>query len=76
MSRESLTETLGHTRMLKWSVVGAAHWLVMVAFILLSSLVLEAYWEVFSPRGELPRPRLGGPRLGEYAGFCVPRDDY
>ena len=24
-----LRETLGHTRMLKWSVVGAAHWFVM-----------------------------------------------
>jgi Fe-S oxidoreductase len=52
--RVMLGETLGHTRMLKWSVVGAAHWFVMVAFILLSSLVLEAYWEVFSPTGELP----------------------
>jgi Fe-S oxidoreductase len=52
--RVMLTETLGHTRMLKWSLVGAAHWFVMTAFILLSSLVLEAYWEVFTPSGELP----------------------
>jgi Fe-S oxidoreductase len=52
--RVMLTETLGHTRMLKWSFVGTAHWFVMVAFILLSSLVLEAYWEVFTPTGELP----------------------
>ncbi len=56
--RVMLTETVGHTRMLKWTVVGAAHWLVMVGFIVLSSLVLEAYWEVFTPRGELPW--LGG----------------
>jgi Fe-S oxidoreductase len=49
-----LAETLGHTRMLKWTAVGAAHWLVMVGFVLLSSLVLEAYWEVVTPTGELP----------------------
>jgi len=53
-TRVMLTETLGHTRMLKWSVVGAAHWFVMVAFIALSSLVLEAYFEVASPRGHIP----------------------
>jgi Fe-S oxidoreductase len=49
-----LRETLGHTRMLKWSVVGAAHWLVMLGFILLSSLVLGAYFEVVSPTASLP----------------------
>ena len=49
-----LTETLGHTRMLKWTWVGAAHWFVMVGFILLSSLVLQAYFEVVTPAGELP----------------------
>ncbi|MDQ7908571.1 Fe-S oxidoreductase, partial [Phytohabitans sp. ZYX-F-186] len=36
--RRMLAETFGHTRMLKWSVVGAAHWFVMVAFIVLSLL--------------------------------------
>jgi hypothetical protein len=49
-----LRETLGHTRMLKWTWIGAAHWFVMVGFILLSSLVLQAYFEAFSPRAELP----------------------
>jgi len=53
-TRTMLVETLGHTRMLKWTWVGAAHWFVMVAFIVLSSLVLEAYFEVVTPRGELP----------------------
>jgi Fe-S oxidoreductase len=52
--RAMLTETLGHTRMLKWSVVGAAHWFVMVAFIALSTLVAEAYFEVVSPTAHLP----------------------
>jgi len=49
-----LRETLGHTRMLRWTVVGAAHWFVMVAFILLSSLVLAAYFEVVNPKADLP----------------------
>ncbi|GAA3238119.1 (Fe-S)-binding protein [Dactylosporangium siamense] len=49
-----LTETLGHTRMLRWTVVGAAHWFVMIAFIALSSLVLEAYFEVAVPDHGLP----------------------
>jgi Fe-S oxidoreductase len=49
-----LKESVGHTRMLKWSAIGAAHWFVMFSFIILSSLVLEAYWEVVTPEGELP----------------------
>ncbi|HEX7746240.1 MAG TPA: (Fe-S)-binding protein [Micromonosporaceae bacterium] len=53
-TRAMLTETFGHTRMLRWSVVGAAHWFVMVAFIVLSLLVLEAYFEVVSSTGGLP----------------------
>ncbi|MEQ4300450.1 (Fe-S)-binding protein [Plantactinospora sp. B6F1] len=53
-ARTMLVETLGHTRMLRWSVVGAAHWFVMVAFLVLSLLVLEAYFEVVSPTGGLP----------------------
>jgi Fe-S oxidoreductase len=53
-----LTETLGHTRMLKWTWIGAAHWFVMISFILLSSLVLQAYFEVVSPTARIPW--LGG----------------
>ncbi|MET7417930.1 (Fe-S)-binding protein [Dactylosporangium sp. NPDC005555] len=49
-----LAETLGHTRMLRWGVVGAAHWFVMIAFLALSSLVLEAYFEVAIPDHGLP----------------------
>ena len=49
-----LKETAGHTRMLKWSAVGAAHWFVMVAFVVLSLLVLEAYFEVVTPTGGIP----------------------
>src|SRR6187551_483566 len=53
-TRTMLIEIVGHTRMLKWTWVGVAHWFVMVAFVLLSALVLEAYFEVGSPSGELP----------------------
>jgi Fe-S oxidoreductase len=49
-----LRETLGHTRMLKWSVVGVAHWFVMIAFILLVALVAAAYFEVADPSRTLP----------------------
>jgi Fe-S oxidoreductase len=49
-----LRETLGHTRMLKWSTIGAAHWFVMVSFMILFLLVLEAYFEVVSPTNSLP----------------------
>jgi Fe-S oxidoreductase len=53
-TRTMLVETLGHTRMLKWSVIGAAHWFVMVSFVILFLLVLEAYFEVVDPEGGLP----------------------
>src|SRR3954471_7264091 len=49
-----LTETVGHTRMLKWSAIGAAHWFVMVSFMILFLLVVEAYFEVVDPEGGLP----------------------
>jgi Fe-S oxidoreductase len=53
-TRTMLVETAGHTRMLKWGVVGAAHWFVMVSFIILFLLVLEAYFEVVNPGNGLP----------------------
>src|SRR5690349_24667164 len=53
-TRTMLVETLGHTRMLKWSAIGAAHWLVMVSFMILSLLVLDAYFEVVDPAAGLP----------------------
>jgi Fe-S oxidoreductase len=49
-----LTEIVGHTRMLKWTPVGVAHWLVMVSFVLLASLVVGAYFEVVEPTAHLP----------------------
>jgi Fe-S oxidoreductase len=61
-TKTMLVETAGHTRMLKWGVVGAAHWFVMVAFIVLSLLVLEAYFEVVDPE-------LGLPIIGHWVVF-------
>ncbi|MBV1853298.1 (Fe-S)-binding protein [Catellatospora tritici] len=49
-----LRETFGHTKMLTWTWVGAAHWIVMISFIVLSALVLGAYFEVINPEWELP----------------------
>src|ERR1700754_1619855 len=49
-----LKEIFGHTRMLKWSAIGAAHWFVMVSFMILFLLVLEAYFEVVNPENGLP----------------------
>lgn len=56
--RTMLVQTLGHTKMLRWSAVGAAHWFVMVAFGLLLFTLAEAYAELFNPEFELPL--LGG----------------
>ncbi len=53
-TKTMLVETLGHTRMLKWSAIGAAHWLVMVSFMILFLLVVEAYFEVVDPDAGLP----------------------
>jgi Fe-S oxidoreductase len=58
----TLRETLGHTRMLRWTVVGAAHWFVMIAFGALFLTLVEAYGETRNPRFELPL-------IGEWAGY-------
>ncbi|MCE0765397.1 4Fe-4S dicluster domain-containing protein [Pseudonocardia kujensis] len=49
-----LKETLGHTRMLKWSHVGVFHWLVMVGFGGLFLALVEAFVEVWNPTWHLP----------------------
>jgi Fe-S oxidoreductase len=49
-----LRETLGHTRMLKWSAVGAAHWFVFVGFGLLFFTLVTAYGQLFDAEFALP----------------------
>ena len=56
--RVMLTETVGHTKMLRWTGPGIAHWFVFVGFVLLSSTLVEAYGELFDP--EFSLPLLGG----------------
>jgi Fe-S oxidoreductase len=49
-----LHETLGHTRMLKWSLVGASHWFVFIGFGLLFFTLLTAYGQLFDAEFALP----------------------
>ncbi|MGY5885794.1 (Fe-S)-binding protein [Modestobacter lacusdianchii] len=47
-------ESLGHTRMLKWSAIGAAHWFVFIGFYGLFLTLVEAFGEVWNPEWHLP----------------------
>ena len=49
-----LKESLLHTRMLQWGFVGAMHWFVYLAFIVLSSAVATGYVQLFKPDFALP----------------------
>src|SRR4051812_2442977 len=49
-----LVESLGHTRMLKWSTIGVAHWFVFVGFYGLFLTLVQAFGEVFNPAWHLP----------------------
>src|SRR3954466_6972687 len=49
-----VVESLGHTRMLKWSTIGAAHWFVFVGFYGLFLTLVQAFGEVFNPAFHLP----------------------
>ncbi|HEX6232421.1 MAG TPA: (Fe-S)-binding protein [Jiangellaceae bacterium] len=49
-----LRETVGHTRMLKWTWIGAAHWFVFAGFILLFVTLVTAYGQIFDADFALP----------------------
>ncbi|MEJ7708257.1 MAG: (Fe-S)-binding protein [Nocardioidaceae bacterium] len=49
-----LRETLGHARMLQWSLVGALHWFVFVGFGFLFFTLLTAYGQLFDASFALP----------------------
>ena len=49
-----IKEFLGHTRMLKWGFIGAAHWFVMIGFGALFLTLVGAVGETFSPTFEIP----------------------
>ena len=47
-------ESLLHTRMLQWTFVGAMHWFVYAAFIILSAAVATGFVQLFNPDFALP----------------------
>jgi Fe-S oxidoreductase len=49
-----LRETILHTKMLKWTWIGVAHWFVFAGFILLFGTLLTAYGQIFSSDFALP----------------------
>ena len=49
-----LREFLGHTRMARKPVVAAAHWFVMLGFLLLTTTLATAYGQLFNPHFALP----------------------
>ncbi|MGL5811282.1 MAG: heterodisulfide reductase-related iron-sulfur binding cluster [Nocardioides sp.] len=52
--RTTLRETLLHTRMLQWTAVGVAHWLIMIGFGLLFLTLVTAYGQLLDPHFALP----------------------
>jgi len=52
--KHMLAETLGHTRMLQWNKVGAAHWFVFIAFGALFFTLITAFGQLFVPAFALP----------------------
>lgn len=49
-----LKESFGHTRMLQWSKVGAAHWVVFIGFMFLFLTLVTAFGQLFNPAFALP----------------------
>ncbi|MGN6688429.1 MAG: (Fe-S)-binding protein [Actinomycetales bacterium] len=53
-TKAMLRETLGHSRMLQWSLVGSAHWFVFIGFGALFFTLVTAYGQLFAPDFALP----------------------
>jgi len=53
-TKNLLVESLGHTRMLKWTLIGIAHWTVFVGFGFLATTLATAYGQLFDPHFALP----------------------
>ncbi len=47
-------EIFGHTEMFNFSVVGLAHWFVMVGFFVLFGTLATAYGQIINPYFALP----------------------
>jgi len=48
------TEIFGHTKMFNFSVVGFAHWFVMIGFVSLFGTLITAYGQLINPYFALP----------------------
>ncbi len=53
-TKTMLRESVGHTRMLKWTWIGVAHWVVFAGFIGLFLVLIESFGEVLDPEWDLP----------------------
>ncbi|HLR83914.1 MAG TPA: (Fe-S)-binding protein [Nocardioidaceae bacterium] len=49
-----LKETVLHTRMLQWTWIGIMHWFVFAAFIILSTAVGSAFFQIFDSEFQWP----------------------
>ncbi len=52
--RMATTEIFGHTKMLNFTVVGFAHWFVMIGFFALFGTLVTAYGQLINPTFALP----------------------
>ena len=52
--KTQVVEVFGQKKLLKWSVPGAAHFFVFWAFLILSTVYLEAYGALFDPEFHIP----------------------
>ena len=52
--RMALREIFGHTKMFNFTVVGFAHWFVMIGFVVLFGTLITAYGQLINPRFALP----------------------
>jgi Fe-S oxidoreductase len=60
--KNMLTEVLGHTKMLKFTGSGIAHWFVMIGFGALFGTLVTAYGQVINPEFALPL-------IGHFVGY-------
>jgi len=52
--RMALGEIVGHTKMFNFTVVGFAHWFVMIGFVALLGTLITAYGQLINPEFALP----------------------
>ena len=52
--RMAFGEIFGHTKMFNFTIVGFAHWFVMVGFVVLFGTLITAYGQLISPEFALP----------------------